>query len=382
MKEYKEAEIYFGAKTGKDITKQWYVYYYFMDPATRKFKRFIEKKGINRFHTIRERTSEATALREAINLELKSGYNPFGIGSSKFTMSFAGAMDYCLTKKEKSWSRKTYLDYRSGLKYIKIGLQQTKLDNELINEVRRGDIKRLLYRLKEDHSVNTVNKYLALLKSFFAVLVEDELIEVSPVHGIKEERQPERKGYKTMSKGVREKVKELTYEESFAFGVVCETIYQTGIRPAELLSLQWDNIDLQDLIITVIESKNRKIRIVPINQSLADKYLTIQKNITGVQNDWYIFSNKFTLASGPKRLHRNRLTEMWDRVIHKNGGLPTDLKLYGLKHSGADDKIMSGIPIEYLRDLYGHHSTKMTRVYAKKMIEKSSQVIRDQSPEF
>lgn len=99
------------------------------------------------------------------------------------------------------------------------------------------------------------------------------------------------------------------------------------------------------------------------------------------KKDWFLFGNQASLASGPSRFNRNRLSERWRRVLDA-GELPTDLKLYGLKHTGADDKIMAGVDLEYLKDLYGHHSTKMTRVYAKKIKEKGAQVIRDSAPDF
>jgi len=38
---------------------------------------------------------------------------------------------------------------------------------------------------------------------------------------------------------------------------------------------------------------------------------------------------------------------------------------YALKHTGADDKILAGVPLEALRDLYGHSSKLMTEKYAR-----------------
>ena len=77
MNQYKLAEIYYGKKNGKDIKKAWYVYYSFLNPETGKYKVFQEKRGINRYKTIKERTAEAIMLRDAINADLKDGFNPF-----------------------------------------------------------------------------------------------------------------------------------------------------------------------------------------------------------------------------------------------------------------------------------------------------------------
>jgi site-specific recombinase XerD len=382
---YKLAEIYYGAKSGKDINKEWFVYYYYKHPTTGKFVRFKERKGINRFKSIKERTEQAKLLQQAINEELRAGFNPFLENNSATDQrTFVEALAYALEIKKKFRLERTYIEYKSQLKFIKQSIVACGFDTMNITEVSRRHIKPVLYHIKENNSINTYNKYLSLLKSLFSVLVDDEIIEVSPVHGIKNEKKPETVGYKTLNSDLKSRVKTLMYEHSFAFGVIGEIIYDTGIRPKEILNLKWENINQNELTITVIgtESKNQKTRIVPIRRQLLDKILLHYKNCNNPDHEWYLFGNKNTLESGPKPFHRNRLTEHWHNVVHVTGGIDSSFKLYGLKHTGSDDKIMAGLPIEYLKDLYGHHSTKMTRVYAKKMQEKAAQVIRDTSPDF
>jgi integrase len=379
---YKTAKIFYGKKNGKDIKKEWFVYFSYLNPTTGKFQRFKEFKGINRFHTIKERTEHALMLQEAINIELKNGFNPFSLAEDPFTKNFSEALDYALSKKSMSVSDRTNIEYKSQLKFIKDAIKHCYLDEVPITQIKRANIKQVLYWLQANKSTNTYNKYLLVLKTLFSVLVEDELIEFSPVHGIKAQKKHETPGYVSFDAKTKETVRNLMYADSFAFGLIGETIYETGIRPNEVLSLKWENINYDELTITVpgISSKNNKIRIVPVKQSLIDKYKRHELD-NNCPKTWYIFSDKLTFESGEIKLHRNRLSDRWHEVIHEQG-LPSNLKLYGLKHTGADDKIMAGISLDYLKELYGHHSTKMTRIYAKKITQKAGEVIRKDAPDF
>lgn len=387
MEQYKLAEIYYGKKNGKDITKTWYVYYSFIDPATGKYKVFQEKKGINRVKGLKDRTAEAINLRDAINLSLKEGYNPFAtVQNALLTLNqktFVSALDYALDKKKLYRIERTIIEYKSQLKFIKEAIEFCGFQYMNIQDVKRAQIKAVLYQIKKTKSVNSYNKYLLTLKSLFSVLVEDEIIEVSPVHGIKQEKKPESGGYKSFDLPTKKKIKELLYQDSFAFGLIGEIIYETGIRPNEILNLKWTNIDYVNLTIEVtgVSSKNSKIRIVPIKERISEMLQKLYLDNSSPKKDWFIFGNSETLKSGPNRFNRNRLSERWRKVLDA-GELPSDFKLYGLKHTGADDKIMAGVDLEYLKDLYGHHSTKMTRIYAKKIKEKGAEVIRDKSPDF
>lgn len=381
---YKPAQIY---TANKDIKKTWYVFYSYLDPTTGKFKRFIEKRGINRFKTVKDRMLEATNLRDAINIELKEGFNPFSNVQNAVqelnSKTFIQALEYALEKKKLYRIERTYIEYKSQLKFIKIAIDECGLANLPINNIKRAHLKQVLYQIRLTKSVNTYNKYLLCLKSLFSVLLEDEIIEVSPIHGIKMEKKAETTGFKSFDLATKKKIKELLYQDSFAFGLIGEIIYETGIRPNEILNLRWRDIDYRNLAIVVSgeSAKNSKIRVVPIKERISEMLQKLYLDNNSPKLDWFIFGDQATLASGPSRFNRNRLSERWRRVLDA-GELSADLKLYGLKHTGADDKIMAGVDLEYLKDLYGHHSTKMTRVYAKKIKEKGAQVIRDSAPDF
>lgn len=387
---YKPAKLFHGAPRNKpaDIKKEWYIYAYAINPATGMLKRFIRKGGINYAHTIKERRAIGAALIKATNELLAEGWNPFIEIQlkPKDVRPFNEMIDHALELSKKKLANKSWLGYRSNLKFVKEAAIRTGVATIPIQEIKRKHIQ-IVFRdlLNNGISNKRYNKFLVCLKSMFTTLMDDDidLIENDPIHGMKSLPVEETTSFESLEK-VKDKIKELTYKDSFMFGLICQTLYETGIRPNEILALKWENINRERLTFRVASAsaKNKKSREVPVKQSLIDLYDKAREQNPSAVPGWYIFCDPHTLLSGSKRLHRERLTERWARVVHKEGKLDKKYKMYALKHTGADDKIEAGIDLEHLKDLYGHHSTNMTRIYARKIKEKGGQSIRDQSPEY
>lgn len=68
--------------------------------------------------------------------------------------------------------------------------------------------------------------------------------------------------------------------------------------------------------------------------------------------------------------------------MHPKTGLGINKHLYALKHTGADDKILAGIELDALRELYGHTSKLMTERYARKVKDIYRAQIVQKSPSF
>ena len=60
------------------LSKDWYIYYKFIDNSTGKLKRMPNiKGGCNRFKTKKERIKILTHLRDALEFLLEKGLNPY-----------------------------------------------------------------------------------------------------------------------------------------------------------------------------------------------------------------------------------------------------------------------------------------------------------------
>ncbi len=83
---------------------------------------------------------------------------------------------------------------------------------------------------------------------------------------------------------------------------------------------------------------------------------------------------------GVNKLNRETPTTLWKKLIKK--GLELNINLYAMKHFGANKKIIAGLDLETLSELYGHKSKLMTVRYAKIVKEVYRKQIIEQSPDY
>ena len=118
----------------------------------------------------------------------------------------------------------------------------------------------------------SVNRKLATLRSFFGYLLRSKIISVNPML-----RVSALKTDKPLPQFVEEKSLQLLFEE-FSFAddfegvrdkLVMELLYGTGMRLAELLSLQDSDLNHYDQTLKVLGKRNKE-RVIPIYKGLAD----------------------------------------------------------------------------------------------------------------
>src|SRR4029078_2246958 len=131
-------------------------------------------------------------------------------------------------------------------KVIKAAAINSGYSERKITDVERKDIRMILEQAREDEnwSSKTRNTNLGLLKALLDPLIDKDIIQVKPTTGIKNEKQPERVKYKRITEDEREKI--VTHLSLVAPDYLdfIYFIYDTGIRPKELLAVKVFDISL------------------------------------------------------------------------------------------------------------------------------------------
>lgn len=405
--------------------KEWYIYFKFYHNG--KWHEFKKREGLNRIKNIRQRRKEAELLAEARLIWLQSGWNP--VLDPKFqlrniateeglkSMNFNQAMDFALGKKD--LAAKSRLDYKNQLEYVKATAGKLGINILPVSKITRLHILEILTRLKEDRKLSNhnYNKYRDTIRSMFTTLETWLAIEYNPATKIENLRTTESNKYAALDKDEKSAITALLYRQHYRFFVYIQVLYHTGIRPKEILALRISDVDLNKQIITIVpdlekeNSKTKSLRIVPISDQLLTFLLELELN--KYPKDHYLFGSPFPKGMGnrgagsekwqqvgeerrkcgvqgakrsnyflpsPNPIKRDTVTKLWKEIIID--GLGINKHLYALKHTGADDKILAGIDLDALRDLYGHRSKYMTETYAKKVREVYATQIRVKSPAF
>lgn len=380
--------IYSKPKVCKSVNG-WYVYFRYNG----HLKRY--KFGINYIKDLKQREIEANSLAKVLHRKLKKGWNPLLPEASQFSdeMLFTAALNFALEKKKKDLAPKSYSGYKGTVNFIKTAVESLHLSYLTISELKRPHIRTIMDECKRQRkwSNKAYNKHLNHLKAVLSELIQWDILEVNPAHKIKNLPVEESTANTPANIEQHKIIKEHLKENHFSFFVFVATIYHTGIRIWEALQLKASMIDFENKMIYLPAeiTKNRRDRVVPMNQHL--EILFYENGVYDVPGEYYLFGSfrepgKGNLGKhkdfipGPTRLKRDTATKRWKRIV--KDGLGIDVNLYSNKHAGANAKILAGIDLDSLRELYGHTSKMMTVKYAKVVKDVYRKEIMDKSPEF
>jgi site-specific recombinase XerD len=145
---------------------------------------------------------------------------------------------------------------------------------------------------------------------------------------------------------------------------ILETLFSTGLRVSELVSLNRDQIDLERREFSV-RGKGDKLRVVFLSDAAAhwlERYLRTRRDS---------FKPLFIRYSGSTDVRKDgekmRLTARSVQKIVKNYakkcGLSIEVTPHTLRHSFATDLLIAGADLRSVQEMLGHESIRTTQVY-------------------
>jgi integrase len=384
----------------------WFVSFQITNNLTGKTKRIQSRKGINYIDKKEERTRQANALIKWWKDRLDNGWMPeewlcdVPKDSLIFPVTkFNDALDFALNNC--TVSSKTKSGYKGSVKFFKEAATALNL-NMAIKDIDRPHIMLMLKWIKEKRnwSNHAYNKHLGYICAVIARLLDWKVIKFNPAEKIKTLPVAETRKFIPYTDKEKKEIQEYLFANHYRFFVYLITIYHTGMRPKELLSLQIKDVDLDNSLITILpdlkaeNSKTKKIRYVPINNHLI-RFLR-EFELQQYPSNYYLFGSPFETGKGRKgqinakhpsyfkpsavQIKRDTVTKLWKEIVIDK--LKIKKHLYAAKHSGADAKILAGIDLDTLKDLYGHSSKYMTEKYVSVLMEVHKKKIIEHSPEF
>jgi len=125
----------------------------------------------------------------------------------------------------------------------------------------------------------------------------------------------------------------------------------TGCRRNEILTLRWEDVDLQRGFLLFPDSKTGR-KIIPLTPAVAEVLEGLPR----------IPGNPYILPGRGGRGHFIGLFHAWERIRDK-AGIP-DVRLHDLRHSFASFGAGGGLGLPILGKLLGHRNVATTARYA------------------
>ena len=124
-----------------------------------------------------------------------------------------------------------------------------------------------------------------------------------------------------------------------------------GARKGELLGLKWDQVNFDQGIISLLDTKNGERRDIPMNETVRATLQTIKR-----RNE-LVFPNRNGKYFDDAQIHL-----AFRAALDKSG--ITDFRFHDLRHTFASNLAMERVDLCVIAQLLGHKSLAMTRRYA------------------
>ena len=264
-------------------------------------------------------------------------------------------------QKDKKLSDNTLQSYNRDIKLYCNYLDERSLDVIKTNET---ELNTYLDSLKANgKAVSTVSRNLASLRSFYQYLYRTKVISEDPTINL-ESPKIERKLPKVLTS---EQV-ELLLEQpkcvdlkGYRDKAMLELVYATGIRVTELISLNVNDVNLDNGYIKCIgKAKERIIPIGSLAINALKEYIEKSRSILlKDENDQALFVN----VNG----HRLTRQGFW-KIIKQyktQANIDVDITPHTLRHSFAVHLLENGAELRAIQEMLGHSDISSTQVYAQ-----------------
>lgn len=233
------------------------------------------------------------------------------------------------------------------------------LGKHLITSVTQKTVTDWRTSLVGKFAVSSINAAITCLSSACRWFIEQRWLKDNPCRGVKRLPRPAHQYLWIRTRAEFERMLGFLGPE---FADMAAVAVGTMMRVDEMLHLHWDDIDLENRLITVQRGrkgppKNGKVRHVPILDSVLPVFKARALRRGGAQ---LVFPGALRRDGKAGVRSTQPLHHAFKRALAK-AGIDTRTRWHDLRHTGASWWVMSGGDIFRLSKLLGHSDVKITR---------------------
>lgn len=297
-------------------------------------------------------------------------------------------------------------------RFMKVKAEKGKLINIKEEVEEQGEKKTITKQVESPLSHRTVNLIHFLIQQALEQAKKNNLVSNNAANNCELYRS-EKKEVKPLSR--EDVIKLLRTVKGHRLYTALILELNTGIRRGELLALRWDNVDLNEGAITIIEnlvrikggskihkpktkSSNRTIYLPEKVKTALEEHKALQeqektdledkrkklqdegKEAEGYKDEGLVFCQLNGKPINPRNFQRTFNTWV------SNAGLPEDIRFHDLRHTFITNMIGQGIDIKTAQSITGHSDTRtLLETYSHFINEsqkKAARTMNDLIPEI
>lgn len=380
---------------GGDLTKTWYVEWFYRMPGEEKPRYGRTSKGMCK-GTADERRAAAEVAIRLITAELKRDdlltARPEDVSPVKMRdtltrpeadryAAFLAANDSKLLAEEYvTWKKprirkSSFHTYKSKV-FIFCQWMEAEKPLKTPQTISQEDMQQFFDWLvdKRQASTTTIKRYKQSMHDFYNWLQKYKGYKENPVYdicnrGIEKDHAPE-----PIKKEDVVRLREAIEKSDPYLWLQCQLQYYCAIRPGHeirLMKVGDIHIDSHAIVIPAENAKNKKKAIVPIPVQVAE--LIKKLGIMNYAQDLYVFTADN--RPGEKPVGEHTMKQRFNR-IRDSLHISKAVKFYSWKHTGAISMVENGVDVWHLQQHMRHASITTTETYIKKRTAQAAEALQ------
>lgn len=280
---------------------------------------------------------------------------------------------------EKRYSENTVQAYKRDIQQFMDYLKTTYEINEY-KKISQVQIRSWIVSLSQQSlTPRSINRKISAIKSFFAFLKRTERLDTNPASNTRMLKTEKRLPQYLQEDEMHDLLDHLVFEQNFKGTrdkLLIETLYVTGMRREELISLKDQDFDLSRKVVKIF-GKGKKERLVPLSDTFIKKirdYMLERDQHFGRAEHESFFVTEAGIKMAPKYVYN---------IVHFYLSMVSKLEKrspHVLRHSFATHLSNKGAKLGAIKELLGHASLNTTQIYTHNTIEQLKKVYQQAHP--
>lgn len=361
------------------------VEYYYYDPNREKMmlKRIRLTNLAKRYHTKRERQLAAQRVADEVNARLRGGWSPLHESDDGrlYTLLPELRRRFLSAKRAEGCRETTLVQYGSVTDIFLRWCEDNGLMSRYSGTFLRPDAVRYMDDVLEQRLRHrSYNNTLKVLKAWWQWAVEHCYAKENAFVGIKTLKK-EPKIRVLVDAESRAKVARYYAETRPAMLIVCQLVYSSAIRPAEILRIRLGDIHLKEHYIRIPaeNAKNHHERYASLTPQLVELLRPVLEQRR--DGSLYLIGKNAELSPDREPIGKSYFQKSWERM-RRATGLPKEMQLYSLRDTGITDLLHAGVDPLTVQHHADHSSLEMQAIYTNHRDANLGAIIYEKGPSF
>ncbi len=216
-------------------------------------------------------------------------------------------------------------------------------------------------RFRQGKKGNTIQRELSSIRSFYKYLIRQQIVASNPAQDVKAPRTDKKLPLTCDSEQIDQLLKARPDDDDLRVRdlAMFELMYSSGLRLAELASLDVEQVDLQQKQM-MVTGKGSKSRYLPIgSKAIAALQKWLKRRVQYVKQPQ---QKALFLSKSGKRLAHRSIQSRLNQLI-KAQALGMHVSPHMLRHSFATHLLESSADLRAVQELLGHADISTTQIY-------------------